>query len=366
MSNKSSSRETVNTSRRSFLQKLSLGTTGLAAGGFYHPKEALPLFGSSKSEVQFRTGTDRREMVYQSLKPFQNEVEKAIGDRQVIIKANAGLAKPEFAMYSTHADHLRGILDFLKPIYDRQIIITEGTAGTKVSAFIGFENYGLLPLEKEYNVKLVDANLTPYTLQWIRAAKHHPQAINIIDMFTDPDVFLISAAKMKTHNAVVGTYSLKNVVMGAPVSHWNKKGSAQVNEKSKMHGGPGSSGGRELSYNMFLVAKMGVQPDLSVIDGVDAIEGNGPWGGEIVEHGVVVTSTDFVAADRLCTDLMGIDPKYMKYLEWCSEAGMGNFDHSNIRVKGPDWKEKVITYKLNKNIDWQIEWIHENFEATSG
>ena len=349
--------------RRDFIKRLTLGSVGLAAGSLLKPSYSSALFGSDKSAVEFRTGTDRREMVYQSLKPFQKEVEKAIGNKQIVIKANAGLATPEYEHCSSHADQLRGILDFLKPIHDRPIIITEGTAGAKCDAFIGFENYGYMPLEKEYNVKLVDANDQPYTQKFIRAAKHHPQAINIIDMFMDPDVYLISAARMKTHNAVVGTYSLKNVAMGAPVCHWREKGAKQINEKSKMHGGEGSSGGRELSYNLFLVASMGVQPDLSVVDGVVSIEGNGPWDGDLVEHGVVLSSTDFVAADRLCTELMGIDPKYMKYLEWCGDAGMGNFDLSKIKVNGPNYKDRIIKYKLNKNIDWQIEWIHENFES---
>ena len=130
-----------------------------------------------------------------------------------------------------------------------------------------------------------------------------------------------------------------------------------------MHGGQGNSGGRELSYNMFLVAMMGVQPDLAVIDGIEAIGGNGPWDGEIVDHSVVVTSTDFVAADRLCSELMGIDPKYMKYLEWCADAGMGNFDLSKVKVNGPDYRDHIIKYKMNKNFDWQVEWIHENYEG---
>jgi len=350
--------------RRSFLKSVSAGSAALAFGSLLQPGEAASkLFGSDKSEVSFVTGTDRRESICQSLKPFQKEVEKAIGDRQVVIKANAGLLKPRYAICSSHADQLRGILDFLKPIYDRQVIIAEGAAGAKDSVFIAYENYGYLPLEKEYNVKLVDANDSPYTLKWIRAAKHHPQAINIIDMYMDPDVYLISAARMKTHNAVVGTYSLKNVVMGAPVCHYRKKGKAQENEKSKMHGGPGSSGGRELSYNLFRVAEMGVQPDLSVIDGVRSIEGNGPWDGDPVDHGVVITSTDFVAADRLCSELMGIDPKYMKYLEWCADAGMGNFNLTKIKVNGPDYRDNIIKYKMNKNFDWQVEWIHENFEG---
>ena len=129
-----------------------------------------------------------------------------------------------------------------------------------------------------------------------------------------------------------------------------------------MHGGEGNSGGRELSYNMFLVASMGVRPDLAVIDGIVSIEGNGPWGGSPVDHGVTIASTDFVAADRLCTELMGIDPKYMKYLEWCADAGMGNFDLSKIQVNGPDYKKHIIKYKLNQNFESQVAWIYENFE----
>ena len=50
----------------------------------------------------------------------------------------------------------------------------------------------------------------------------------------------------------------------------------------------------------------------------------------MVEHGVVVASTDFVAADRFCTALMGIDPNWMKYLEWCGAAGMGTWANLSL------------------------------------
>ncbi len=346
-------------SRRNFLRQLTNGAAGVALGVYGVPQVVSgKIFGGDKSEVSLVTGTDRREAIFQALKPFKKQIEQGIGEKQVVIKVNAGLAAPKYEINSTHADQIRGILDFLESFYDRQIIITEGTASAKESAFIGFENYKYMTLEKEYNAKLVDANLQPYTQKWIRAAKHHPVPINIIDMYLDPDVYLISAARMKTHDQVVGTYSLKNVVMGAPVCHIKKK----VSEKVRMHGGRGSSGGRELSYNMFLVAKMGVQPDLSIIDGVVAIEGNGPWEGEPVEHGITVASTDFVAADRLCSTLMGINPRYMKYLEWCADAGMGTFDLSKIKVKGSDYKKHIIKYEMNKNFERQIAWIHENFD----
>ncbi|MFC1538026.1 DUF362 domain-containing protein [Candidatus Latescibacterota bacterium] len=346
-------------SRRDFLKVVSAGAAGLALNPF-HPAEnaAAALFGPDKSEVSFLVNSDIRDATYQALKPYQRKVEKDIGDKQVVIKVNAGLASEEHAKNSTHADQIRGILDFLKPIHDRKIIVTEGTAGSMVSAYIGFENYGYMPLEKEYNIKIVDANDQLFSLKFIRTADHRPIKINIIDMYMDPDVYLISAAKMKTHNAVVGTYSLKNVVMGSPVCHYKDK----INEKSKMHGGQNGQGGRELSYNLFLLTQMGVYPDLAVIDGIRAIEGDGPWGGQIVEHDVTIASTDFVAADRICTDLMGIEPKYMKYLEWCEYAGMGNFDRANIKVNGPDVEDHIIKYKLNRNFENQVAWIHENFD----
>jgi uncharacterized protein (DUF362 family) len=351
--------------RRDFLARVAAGTAGIAAGATAMPRASSALFGRKDSTVALVNTSDHREAAYQSLKPFKSEVEKAIGGRKVVIKVNAGLAAPEYAKNSTHADHIRGVLDFVREVYDGPIRLIEGTAGAACSAFIGYENYGYLPIEKEYeNVKFEDANDLPYTLQFIRAAKHHPQAINIIDVFHDPDVYLISAARMKTHNAVVGTFSLKNVAMGSPVCHYNDRKLAKnaKNEKSKMHGGPGNSGGRELSFNLFMLALLGVRPDLAVIDGVEAIEGNGPWNGEIVEHHVGIASTDFVAADRLCTELMGIDPRMMKYIEWCEEAGMGTYDIDKVKIIGPDYRDLVINYKMHDRVEQQVEWIHENYE----
>jgi len=357
--------------RRSFLQALTYGTAGLMACAsnqqkvIYSQNISKKISAPGKSIVIFRTGTDRRETIYQALKPMQKDVENAIGNRQVVVKVNAGLLQPKYAQYSTHVDELRAILDFLKPIYDRQVIISEGTASMTTSILGAYENYGYLPLENEYNVKFIDANDQPTTVVWIRAAKQHPVPINVIYTYMDPDVYLISAARLKTHDTVVGTYSLKNVVMGSPQCRYKQKIKVNISDKPKMHGGaglPDPSSGRELSYNLFTVALAGVRPDLAVIDGIQSIEGNGPWNGNVVDHGVVIASTDFVAADRMCTELMGIDPEYMKYIEWCGDAGMGNFDLSKININGPDYKDHVIKYKLNKNIEGQIAWIHRNFD----
>ena len=366
-------------SRRGFITRsLTAGAgvgTMLASGCAVRPVERTAYIGGSgksrivgdRSRVVIAQSHDRREAAFQSLLPFRDEVAAAIGNRRVVVKINAGVPVEGTRKCSTYPDQLRGILDFLRGFHDREIIVAEGVAGQAVSAFTGFELYGLLPLEKEYRgVRFVDANDTPYSTKYIRSWQNQPIPINIIDMYLDPSVYLISAARMKTHNAVVATLSLKNVVMGSPVCHYKNTSipTFQRNEKARMHGNRGSwdNVGEELSYNLVRIALEGVQPDLAVIDGVTAIEGNGPWGGEVVEHGVSIAGTDFVAADRVCAELMGINPAYLKYLEWCGEAGMGNWDIGRIDVAGARIQDLAREYRLHEDIATQIKWMDGRYE----
>ena len=347
--------------RRSFLKQAPAITAGLLYGSLYRPQPASSfLFGSEKSRVTLVPGTDQREATYQSLKPFEDEIIKAIGDKQVMIKVNAGVTYEHARNCSTDINQIRGILDFLTPVYDRQIIIAEGIASPALSAFVSFENYDYLLLEKEYNVKFIDLNDQPTEKKWIREGIHRPRPINIITTLFDPNVYLISATRLKPHNAVLVTLSLKNVVMASPVCHYKWKKEAGRNEKSYMHGGRGQVVGRELSYNLFLVASMGVQPDLAVLDGVVGAEGNGPWGAHPIEHGVALASTDWLAADRLAIELMGVDYKEIKYLNWCGKAGMGQDDLSKIKIIGPDYKKHIKKYELSKTADKQRAWVYEN------
>jgi len=350
----------TSSNRRAFFGKIARGTAGLAAGSVLLPHTSSALFGRKNSTVSLVTGTDRREAAYKALEPLKDDIVRDIGDRQVVIKANAGVGYPKAITYSTDIEHLRGILDFLKEVYGRKVIIAEGIASPAHSVTVSYENYGYYTLKKEYDVELIDLNDQPTTEQWIMEGVHRPRPVNIITTLMDPANYVISATRLKTHNAVLLTLSLKNVAMGSPVCHYKSKDKQNRNEKSFMHGGKGQVLGRELSYNLFRVAEMGARPDLAVLDGVTGIEGNGPWGGEPVDHGVMLASTDFVACDRLAIEMMGADHKEIKYLQWCGRAGMGEYDLSKIKVLGPDWRKHIVKYRLNKTADEQRAWIYEN------
>ena len=78
--------------------------------------------------------------------------------------------------------------------------------------------------------------------------------------------------------------------------------------------------------------------------------------------GVIVIYLQDTLLPKRLSDSAPYFEKYMKYLEWCADAGMGIFDLSKIKVIGPDYKKHIIKYKLNDNVEGQVAWIHENFE----
>ncbi|MFA6473116.1 MAG: DUF362 domain-containing protein, partial [Candidatus Latescibacterota bacterium] len=342
--------------RRDFLKSFSAGAAGLALGSLTtHGMSggALAQARTDKSSVALTTGTDRREMVYAALKPFEKEIKAAVRKKQVIIKVNMGQVDTKWVLNATHPDAVRGILDFLKPIYKQKVIIAESTAAAR-STLDGFRNYGYMPLEKEYKIQFVDLNDSPASKQWILSEKRHPLGINLLQPFLDPDNFMISVTRLKSHDTVIATLSLKNMVMASPANHFIQKDKeyAVRNEKPLMHSG----GSRGLSYNLFRIAQTGVRPNFAVLDGVEGMEGDGPVSGTAIQHGVVLASPDWLAADRMGVEMMGIDYSKVMYLRWCGQAGMGQDDRSKIEIIGPDPAKYVKTYKLHKNVADQLEW----------
>lgn len=326
-------------SRRGFFRGMAGGAAGLALLSAGQANSASAL--EKTSHVSLVAGTDRRDMVYQALKPFEKEVKESIKGKQVIVKPN--MVTTNVPLCATHADALRGLLDFLKPICRGQVLIAESTM-SKEGSFKGFENYGYLPLEKEYKAKLVDLNKQTFTVKWILGKEHRPLGIRIIDAFLDPKNYFISITRLKTHDTVVATLTGKNMFMSAPLNDYTKS------DKSLMH-----QGIKEINFNLFQVAGS-VRPQLAVLDGVEGMQGNGPIRGIPAPHGVALASTDFVSADRIGSELMGIDFADIGYLNYCAQAGYGQGDRTKIEVVGEDVGKHVVKYQMHEKFQEQLGW----------
>lgn len=285
-------------------------------------------------------GQDRRELVYHSLKLIEDDVWAAIDrKKRVLIKPNMAVDKNPLAI--THVDAARAVLDFLRPRCRKPIVVAESGV---LNTADGFRNNGYLALEKEYGVKVIDLNAKPdFKSSYVVDKDHIPRIVRIYSAFVDPDVCVISLARMKTHDTVLVTLALKNVLMAAPVNDYRKS------DKGILHGATKSIDDI-MHYNLFHLAERGVWPDLAVIDGFESMEGHGPAWGTPLATRLALASRDPLATDIVGTTIMGFDPGRILYLKAMAEAGMGQGDLGKIRVLGAPLDECRFKFKVHKTM----------------
>lgn len=342
--------------RRNFLRTSIIG--GVAATCI-KPYDVFAAFGKQDqfdARVALTTGDNRADMAFRALQPFSKEIAQAIGGRLVILKPNN--VNINIPLTSTHADTLEGILEFLKSIGKAEnVIIAESAANGPT--LDGFKNFGYFRLADKYGVKLVDLDKDQIDIVHVFDEKDfRPHAVRVSHMMLDPDSFIVSVARMKTHDRVFATLSLKNIVVGSPVkdpgftfSSSSRKGAKS--DKSLMHG----SGFRGINYNLYAMSHQ-LHPHLAVIDGFEGMEGNGPNNGTPVDHRVCVAGLDWLAADRVAIKLMGIDFANVGYLNFCGQTGLGIADLNKIQIIGEPIMNHIKTYKLSDNFKDQLIWMN--------
>jgi uncharacterized protein (DUF362 family) len=348
--------------RRNFFKASLLGGAALAmpwsashalaaaAEPTFKPATAGPASGVGlTSRVALTAGEDRADLTFQAHKPFSKQIATAIGDKRVIVKPNRPLA-------ASDAKNLEGIFEFLKSIgKDGNVVIAESPAGGSVLE--GFANYGYDKVAAKYGAKLMDLDQDEYeTLYCFDEKDFRPHPCRMAKALLDPKSFIISAAKFKTHDRVVATLSLKNIVVGAAIKRGGGErpegGRWGNSDKPVTHG----SGYRGINYNLFTLASR-LHPHLAVIDGFEGMEGEGPASGTPVKSRVCVVSPDWLAADRVAVELMGIDFSKVGYLNYCAQANLGQSDLSKIEIVGPALKDYIKPYKMAGSFDQQLIWM---------
>ncbi len=286
-------------------------------------------------KVSIVKGYERRENIRKSLELISDEIRRGIGNRRVIIKPN--LVSTTVALAATHVDQIRGILDFLSGFYKERVIIAEAAAGDTLE---GYRNFGFFELTEEYDVELIDLNREDFEYKTIGDKNNRPIPVRVSSLLLDRKNYLISAAKLKTHDTVVVTLSVKNMAMGA----------IHVRDKIKVH-----QGIKEINVNIAEIAEL-VWPDLAVIDGFEGMEGDGPVFGSPVFVGVAISSTDPLAADRVGCEIMGIDFQKVGYLYYCARKGLGEADLDKIMVTGNNLKGCIKAFRLHSTVEQQYRW----------
>lgn len=285
--------------------------------------------------VSLVKGEKRQDIVKKSLDVISQDIKKGLKPGKVIIKPNFVSTSVQLA--ASHADQIRGILDYFKEFYDKKIIIAEAASGDTEE---GFKNFRYHRLTKEYNVELLDLNEGPFKKIPILDKRGKTIHVRVSRLLLDRNNYIISAAKLKTHDTVIVTLSIKNMVMG----------SIPVRDKVLVH-----QGYRHINHNIAEIAHL-VWPDLSVIDGITGMEGNGPVGGNPIDVGIAISSMDPLAADRVACEVMGVDFNKVGYLYYCAEKGLGETDLEGVDVKGQHLNECIRPFRLHSTIEEQYAW----------
>jgi len=77
-----------------------------------------------------------------------------------------------------------------------------------------------------------------------------------------------------------------------------------------------------------------IRPRLYIMDGIMAMEGNGPRSGKPRKLGVLLFSSDPVALDAIACKIIDLDPAFVPTSEPGERAGLGTYHYENIEVVG--------------------------------
>lgn len=287
------------------------------------------------SRVAVVRGATRYEAVRGALELIRDELAESLKrKRRVLVKPNFVSDRVQLA--ATHVDTVRAILDVVMPLSSGTVVVGEGSAG---DTFRGYRNFGYLKLRDEYGVELLDLNADDYVELDVFDRRFRRFKIRISRTVYECD-YRVSAAVMKTHDTVIATLSIKNMAVGSIVGHY----------KGRIH-----QGYQAINLNIYRIARF-IPVHLAVVDGFEAMEGNGPVGGDRVDMRAALAGLDPVAVDAVAAYMMGFNPMDIGYLYYCHRFGLGVADLNRIEVVGEEPERLRRRFRPHRSYDRQLNW----------
>ncbi|HUS71919.1 MAG TPA: DUF362 domain-containing protein [Sedimentisphaerales bacterium] len=164
--------------------------------------------------------------------------------------------------------------------------------------------------------------------KWCRIGANYTK-VGISSVALDADV-IINLPKFKTHQQLVATFAVKNMfgcVSGKrkPLWHFRKGGNA--NDFC------------ELLIEIFKF----LNPVLTIIDGVIAMDGRGPIRGRTRPLGWLIGGTDPIAMETICCKLVNIKPDNLPILKTAKQMGLPCPEEDKIEIAGDDFSDNICT-----------------------
>lgn len=275
--------------------------------------------------------------VKEALEPLREEIKKKMkGKRQIVIKPN--FVSTNIELSATHVEAVKALLDFISDHTTSKIVIAEGPASAKIEE--GLRNYNYYEELKDYGVEYIDLNEDKHieVKVWDSDLEKKLE-VRVAKTIIDSD-FRISICRPKTHDTVIVTLSIKNIVVGSLINH----------DKSKIH-----KGYKAINLTIAELTKL-VKPHLSIMDGYIGMQGDGPVFGEEIMSKFAIAGLDPIAVDAVTARLMGFEPLEIGYLYYLNKWGEGIAKINEIKVIGGKIEDLSVKFKPHRTYLSQKNW----------
>lgn len=209
---------------------------------------------------------------------------------KVVIKPNLVLAKSPAFPVTTHPVVVSAVVRFLREHGVTDITLAESSGGLYNAEHMKnlYKVCGMTSLEPDLRLNM---DFTARTVPCQEGFKNH--SFHLITPITEAD-YIINICKLKTHAMTGYSGGIKNLF-----------GTIPGLEKPQMHYRWPDP---EDFSNMLLELAQTVSPQLTIIDAIDAMEGNGPTGGTSHPLHLLLASRDMYTQDYFAAGLMQLDP----------------------------------------------------------
>ena len=242
----------------------------------------------------------------------------------VAVKPNETWASREDCTAVTQADSLRAVLREIKRFEPRALIVTGGAGAGETDEI--FRIAGLMDVVESEGAEFFDHNRPPFQEVKLEYAPEKDVAGPQASVMVNPRVFeyetLVTLNQLKVHETATVTLSLKNIAMSYPAADYY--GHPRGNEKHKhdfftdMH-----------SFIAAMAKRFPAQ--LAITVGHPAMIGIGPIGGHTFETGLVIASTDPIAADAVGAQLLGFTARGVHHIWEAARLGLGECDTERMK-----------------------------------
>ena len=234
---------------------------------------------------------------------------------KVLLKPNMLSPHPPEDAVTTHPEVIRAVVRLVK---EAGAVVSLGDApggyGHNIDEIL--EKSGIRKVVEEEGVEVKKFTLSKL-VEGIPISRHVLESDLVISM-----------PKFKTHSITVITAAVKNM-FGAVVGLY----------KAECH----SRAPREEDFSKIMAKVFSiVKPQLTIVDGVMGMEGDGPASGIVRKMNLIMAGADAVAIDACIAKIIGLEPLDVIVTKEAYKAGLGEADLAYIETVGDDINDFIV------------------------